>query len=428
MKHFIILAFLLPGLLNLAFCQHLVLKQTNNNGVYQSGQLIRITAFSKDSNADSIKVKIRENFSGQTRQIEFKNTGDTLTLFSQHAKKGTTLIFEVSTKTDTNTIGLIVDPEGFKPGTERPKDMDSYWASEKASLKALPMQVKQESVTNIAQGYTCTSVEINCTGPRPAIGYFAKPAAAKPGTLPIVLYLHAAGVAPSWCRSDPGTAMRYAKLGKGALSFDLNAHGMLNGQPDSYYTGLENGELKNYATSGLESKDDIYFRGMYLRLLRTIDFLTNQPEWDGKRILVIGESQGGGQALVAAGLDSRVSAAVVTVPAMCDWGGSLVGRRGSFPYPFSTKNDRGKMLATVPYFDVVHILKGSKATIVAEIGLIDFTCPCSAVYAALNQAEGEKIILTVPYRAHHLTQGAYTDIWNKTVAKPKNDFITNYLK
>ena len=103
-------------------------------------------------------------------------------------------------------------------------------------------------------------------------------------------------------------------MGRGALSFDLNAHGMLNGQPDSYYDSLQQNDLKNYPYIGLGSKKDFYFRGMYLRLMRTLDFLTSQPEWDGKRIMVIGESQGGGQALATAGLDHRVTAVIATVP------------------------------------------------------------------------------------------------------------------
>ena len=86
------------------------------------------------------------------------------------------------------------------------------------------------------------------------------------------------------------------------------------------------------------------------------------------------------------------------------------------------------MLATVPYFDVAHILKGSKATIVAEIGLIDNSCPSSALYAALNQAKGKKIIYTVPYRAHHMAQPVYKKVWDETVNKPKEEFLKNYLK
>jgi len=114
---------------------------------------------------------------------------------------------------------------------------------------------------------------------------------------------------------------------------DLNAHGMLNGQPDAYYKNLDSGELKQYSHIGLETKSDIYFRGMYLRLLRTIDYLTSLPEWDGERILLIGESQGGGQALAGAGLDKRVKAVVVTVPAMCDWAAFWWVERGAGPIP-----------------------------------------------------------------------------------------------
>lgn len=187
-------------------------------------------------------------------------------------------------------------------------------------------------------------MELNSTAPKPARGYFAKPENAKLCMLLIVIYFHAAGIKGNCCRSEPVNAMRYAKMGKGALCFDLNAHGMLNGQPESYYVDLEDNELKNYPQICAENKEQSYFMGMYLRLLRTIDYMTQQPEWDGKRILVLGESQGGGQSLIAAGLDKRVSAVVATVPAMCDWGGTLVGRKGSWSYLFSTANNREKCL------------------------------------------------------------------------------------
>jgi cephalosporin-C deacetylase-like acetyl esterase len=357
-----------------------------------------------------------------------KLTGDTVEIFNETFRQPTTYVFEAGIKNNSSSIGLIVDPEKFTPGTNRPGDFNSYWNREKEELRALPLKIITIPVSNADTGYQCYDVELNCTGPKPARGYFAKPSSTGPKSLPIVIYLHAAGVYGDWCRSKPEIALRYAKMGKGAIAFDLNAHGMLNGQADEYYRDLENGELRNYAQTGLENRDTVYFRGMYLRLIRTIDFLTSQSEWDGKRILVIGESQGGGQALAAAGLDRRVSAVIATVPAMCDWGGSLVGRKGCWPYPFETKNDRAKMLSALPYFDAAHLLKGSKATIVVEIGLIDMTCPSSAVFAALNQAIGKKIIYAVPYRAHHMTQPEYQDIWENNVIKPMDDFLYDYLK
>jgi cephalosporin-C deacetylase-like acetyl esterase len=203
---------------------------------------------------------------------------------------------------------------------------------------------------------------------------------------------------------------------------------MLNSQPEEYYANLENGELKEYYIQGLENRDEFYFRGMYLRLMRTIEFLTRQPEWDGKRIIVIGESQGGGQALAAAGLDHRVSAVVATVPAMCDWGGTLINRKGGWPHPFEHQGDKEKMKNVLPYFDTAHLLKNSNATIVVEIGLVDQTCPSTSIYAAINQAKGEKIIYPVPYREHSWPTAEQRKHWDPVVFNPKNEFVDNYLK
>ena len=420
--------FFILGFIAISYGQKIVLTQSNESGIYKKGENIQVSVFLKDLKPETMTVKIRKNYSDktETKSIEFK--GNKVVLLNESFNEPTALIFQVSIQGETGSIGLVVDPYNFKPGTVRPKDFDSYWEKEKSALHALPVEVKSVPVNNIEKGYTCSDMEINCTGPKPARGYFAKPVDAKLKSLPIVLYVHAAGVKGDWCLSQPGNAIRFAKMGKGALCFDLNAHGMLNGQPQSYYDDLDNGELKNYNRSGIGSRNEYYFRGMYLRLMRTLDFLASQPEWDGKRIIVIGESQGGGQALAAAGLDKRVTAVVATVPAMCDWGGTLIGRQGGWPNPFNSGIDKEKLLESLPYFDTAHLLKDSKATIVTEIGFIDVTCPSTSVYAAINMAKGKKIVFGVPYRGHHVDQKQYQLTWEETVNKPKTAFITDFLK
>jgi cephalosporin-C deacetylase-like acetyl esterase len=417
---------LVSGFITLA--QNVVVEQSNESGIYKKGEKIVVTAHLNEMEADSIIVKTRVNYGNNVTTQKFKYPGEKLTIFTNSFNKPTSVIFHVTAGDFTTKIGLVVDPDNFKPETKYPHDLKKYWKSEKKALRALPMKVKSTPVGDIEVGFECSDVEINCTGPKPARGYFAKPELAAPKSLPIVLVVHAAGVKGSWCLAQPQKAMRYAKMGEGALCFDLNAHGMLNGQPQEYYDNLEAGELKDYMLFGLDNRDSIYFRGMYLRLLRTLDFLTNQPEWDGKRIIVIGESQGGGQSLAAAGLDKRVTAVVATVPAMCDWGRALIGEKGGWPNPFKIKNNRDKMLKTLPYFDVAHLIKGSKATIVTEIGFVDETCPSSSVYAAINQSKGKKIVFGVPYREHNLHQESFRKVWQETVLKPKNKFIEDFIK
>lgn len=408
--------------------QGIIFKQTNESGVYKRGQKINIMALTPNHKGDSIKIRILINNRQEFSRKETKLEGDSLQVFEGSFGEPCSIIIEAKMKTESSSIGLIVEPEKIKPGVKSPQDFDTFWKDQKKALKALPMEVKSNSVSDlqIEKGYDCADVEINCLGPRPARGYFAKPQNAALKSLPIVIFLHAAGVKSSWCQSEPQTALKYARLG--ALGFDLNAHGMLNGQADSYYNDLEKGELRNYADQGLTSREDCYFLGMYLRLMRTIDFLTKQPEWDGKRIMVIGQSQGGGQALAAAGLDKRVSAVVAILPAMCDWGGKLDRRQGGWPQPFEKKNDKDALIKVLSYFDNAHLLKGTKATIVAEIGLIDMTCPSTSVFAAINQAKGKKIIYTVPYRAHENPQKEWVKKWEEAINTPRETFIQNYLK
>ena len=425
----LLLCFLLIiGLSAISFGQNIVLKQSNESGIYRKGEIITVTALLEDLEADSLSLKIRKNYSTETRNQKVKYSGGQIEIFNGSFNEPTSLIFEVRANSNNAAIGLVVDPEHFQTGTIRPKDFDKYWKNEKKKLRNLPMEIKSNPVENIEKGYSCSNVEINCTGPKPARGYFAKPESAQPKSLPIVLFVRAAGVKGDWCQSKPKDVVNYAKMGNGALAFDLNAHGMLNGQPQEYYDELEKGELKNYWEIGLENRNDFYFRGMYLRLIRTLDFLTRQPEWDGKRIIVIGESQGGGQALAAAGLDHRVTAAVATVPAMCDFGAALEGKIGGWPNPFAYKKDRNKLMATIPYFDTAHLLKNCKATLVTEIGFIDTTCPSNSIYAAINQKGGKKIVFGVPYRAHQLYQKEYQKTWENTVYKPKMAFIEDFLK
>lgn len=431
MKKFLlssVIILVLSGITFTVSSQDIALSQANKSGIYTKDQKMAVTAFAENLAGDTLHIKVFKNNTQLLYQKTLIIGKDSLRIFEGTFKEPCSIIIETSAQGETASIGMLVEPEKLKPGAKCPRDFDVYWNSLKKSLNSLPVEIKTAAVlgTESDKGYSCEDIEINCLGPKPVHGYFAKPEKTSPGTLPIVLLVHAAGVKGSWCRSEPSNALKYAKMG--ALCFDLNAHGMLNDEPESYYTNLENGELKTYWLQGITNRDSVYFRGMYLRLLRTIDFLTKQPEWDGKRILVIGESQGGGQALVAAGLDQRVSAVVAIVPAMCDWFGSLAGRMGGWPQPFESDASKKEMLSALPYFDAANILKHSGAIIFAEIGLIDMTCPATSVYAALNQARCQKIIYTVPYRPHQQPQGALSNTWQEDYYKPRDLFIQNYLK
>lgn len=416
-----------------AMGQDIRLSINKETGIYDKGELAVVSAQAKQVPEDSLTVRVfSNNLLRSTRRILPQSTE--FQLFSQRIDSTCTIMVEVQAKgKESEAIGFVVAPEGFKPGYAEPADLMAYWDKQKKLLKALPMQVERKMLDVPAsyQGkYTCEDIEINCLGPAPVRAYMAKPAGARKKSLPIIILCRAAGVSGDWCRCQVGECVGNAALGNGALSLDINAHGMLNGQTDDYYKMLKEGMLKDYCEHNAADRETYYFKGMYLRLLRAIEFMTQQPEWDGKRILVIGESQGGGQAAAAAGLDPRVSAVVLNVPAMQDLGGARVGRRSGWPQPIENHSTwNAEMLdKCLPYFDGALLLRHSRAEIFCEMGLIDLTCPASGIWASLNGAPGRKTVKCVPFRTHSWPTGIWRELWDEKYYHPRLAFINNYLK
>ena len=69
---------------------------------------------------------------------------------------------------------------------------------------------------------------------------------------------------------------------EGVLCLNLNAHGVENGREAAYYTELADSGAYS-VHNGRGSRDTSYFRGMCLRLVRAVDVLAAQPEWDGQQ-------------------------------------------------------------------------------------------------------------------------------------------------
>ncbi len=296
------------------------------------------------------------------------------------------------------------DPLQIKPSMPVPDDFDAFWDAQKAALAKLPLNSKLTPVQVAAKGIDAFDVQIDCVG-NPVSGYFGKPQHAKPKSLPAILLVHGAGV-----RSASLGSTSWALKDGGMLALDINAHGIPNGKPAEFYTALANGELKDYRAHGNTDREQVYFKGMFLRLIRAIDFLTAQPEWDGKTVIVYGSSQGGFQAFAAGGLDSRVTFFCAGVPAGCDHTGSQVNRINGWPKIVPNGPD-GKpdaaALQAARYFDCVNFAarahgKGAAVT----VGFIDTTCPPSSVYAAYNALTVPKSIHTDVLSGHTNTPAA----------------------
>ena len=298
------------------------------------------------------------------------------------------LQLSVTSEKSSAIASAAYDPLQIKPSMPVPDDFDAFWAAQKAALRKVPVKSTLTPVKTAVKGVDAFDAQIDCLG-APVSGYFGRPQNAKPKSLPAILFVHGAGVSGS----SPGP-FSWALNEGGTLAMDINAHGIANGKPKEFYDELSKGALKDYRYVGRTDREQNYFKGMFLRLIRAIDFLTSQPEWDGKTVIVYGSSQGGFQALAAAGLDERVTFICAGVPAGCDHTGVTVGRVNGWP-KLVPNDANGKpdaaALQTARYFDCVNFAQRAKCKGAAvTVGFIDRTCPPTSVYAAFNALTASK--------------------------------------
>jgi cephalosporin-C deacetylase len=324
--------------------------------------------------------------------------------------------------------GVVVSSETIAPSMPEPKDFEAFWNARRAALEAMPLKAELKLMEDSDSEIECFDLAIPCPETKPVRGYYARPKGAEPDSCPAILYLRAAGVAGHWCRASAKNATALATE-YGAIVVDINAHGMLNGQSEEYYRNLEQGELRGYWKQGADDRDKFYFVGMYVRLLRAIEFIAAQQQWDGKHLITLGESQGGGQALAAAGLDQRVSAVAAVVPAMCDFTGPVVQRLGGWPRPVGRDIEdehTREVIDAVRYCDNVNLAARSRAETLIFVGLIDTTCSAPGIFATYNTLPGPKQIVAYPHKPHNGLPKQ--DVWVGDISTLRKTFIRRHIE
>ncbi len=296
--------------------------------------------------------------------------------------------------------GAAVDPLSIRPGLPPPDDFDAFWAAKRKTLSTVPMEAGLTPVASNAADVESFDAQVKCIG-APVSGYLARPAGAKPKSLPAILLVHGAGVRSASLLNATGWAQ------KGMLAMDINAHGLPNGKPESYYKALSDGEYMDYRTRGRDKPETIHFVGMFVRLMRAIDFLAAQPEWDGRTSVVHGSSQGGYQSIVAAGLDPRVTYFAGGVPAGCDHCGFKAGRINGWPKFIATgETPPDNVVAAVRYVDAANFATRAKCPGMLTVGFIDTTCPPSSVYAAYNALAGKRAMYHDIPNGHNMSKAS----------------------
>ena len=292
-------------------------------------------------------------------------------------------------------IGVWFDPHKQRIQRQEPADFDKFWAEKKSELAKVPLKVLEKvPVDSQNKGaFEVYDVKISCTGPAPVSGIVTIPND-KSRKYPAILQYHGAGIRSASAYIQPG-----------AITFNVNAHGLPNGREESFYEAITNDKSRNpYMQSG-EKKFEC-FKYMFLRAVRALEYVRSLPEWNGKDLIVTGGSQGGAQTIAAAALDKSVTLAVPGIPAMIGIAEFTIlpNVESAWPNPytkdFHNKKDCSKIAEKFDYLDGAFFMRRITCPIHIVIGLYDTIA--AHVPVAFNDCPArEKTITCIPDMGHY---------------------------
>ena len=404
------------------------------NGVFAKGDSVKVTAVIPSGKEGTYNLKVQSYAQDISKEKLTLPAGESV-VYSGVFDAAISVMLNLTPTSNPRSgsgIGFIVAPEDYRPGLDVPADLREYWDAELAKMRALAPKVfksravgmKQEDALDIV----CYKIEIPMPSGNPCRAYVAYPANARKGSLPMHVHFHAAGVKGAHVHAFAKDVVAKAK--QGFLAVDVNAHGILDDQPKEYYSDLALGSLKDYERRDFSSVEDYYFHNMYLRDIRAIDYAATLRCWDGKRIIVVGGSQGGGQALAVAGIDTRVTHVLAVNPALTDMGGALQGRRPGWPASVHRKYAGTELGPSVlAYHDAALLISLFKGDLLIEASNIDAVQDPAAVSAAFNNAGSarSRSITFFPWAGHSGTDSAHAELYKKMVKDVKARFVEGVL-
>lgn len=291
-------------------------------------------------------------------------------------------------------------PERILPYTSLPSDFNDWWQENLKENGMLPLSYTKELCTSLCTDLVdCYLIKLKTDKSHYMYGYLMCPKNMKKGCHPVVLSPPGAGIKAI---RDPRSRNYYPE--NGCIRFVVEIHGINPNAPEEVYNDIRSafdGRVKGYLYQGLDSREHYYMKHVYLGLVKCIDLLTSLPEWDGKNVVTLGGSQGGGLALAVAGLDKRVTHCVINHPALSDMARGKIGEASGYPHPSEKEGLlTDNHVKTMAYYDAVNFARNISAKTFMTWGFNDNTCPPTTSFAVWNILKCDKEKLVTPINEH----------------------------
>lgn len=287
------------------------------------------------------------------------------------------------------------------PATIAADELDRYWEGVLNSYAQKPLDIKRERLDAPFPNVQVERLTYKGSDDTPIHGLFLVPRLQTADNQQpcIIIYPGYTG--------DKGLPERYAAwllLGYAVFAVDVRGQ---SGETGNLLTS-ESGSAKGWVSQGIRQKEHSYYHAVTMDAVRAVDVIAVQPEIDPSRIAVSGGSQGGGLALLAASLNSKVGAAVADIPNMCHMDYGIMHSTGSLTelaqYIKRYPERLGAVLDTIAHFDLLNLAERIKAPVLMSVGWKDTVCLPETVYAVYNRIHSHKQLNDYPFSGHEVSE------------------------
>ena len=215
--------------------------------------------------SDSLNISI-EGLKTYSRSFELANPQPGFYRYTVQLKRNNEIVTE-------KKFNVGYEPEKIQSPIDAKADFKEFWDNNLKELAKVAPNYKLTLKPEYSQhGYDMYLVEMYSFGNELIRGYYAKPQ--KEGKHPVIVEYMGYG-------SSPYPANQWWD---GFAYFVLSVRGQALNQPTNRFG--------KWITYGLDNKDDYYYRGAFMDVVRALDFISSRPEIDSDKIAVRGGSQG----------------------------------------------------------------------------------------------------------------------------------------
>ena len=329
------------------------------------------------------------------------------------------IICTVTMGEDSEIAGATYQPLDIQPFISEPAGFDAFWDQAKAELAAVPIDA-DTSYYLVSRESRAYRLNLGHIDGRRVWGYITVPSG--PGPFPGVVEFPPAGSAGYLAQQN----FQLAERGN-FLAVSISIH---NVPPEEI-------DPNSYMPNDITDPNTNYYKYAVLAGVRAIDYLYSRSDFNQEDIAVMGFSQGGGLAMMVAGVDERVDVLASSIPSHCQHGGIDENKASGFPfYLLSTPPDQKEVVRTATgFYDNNNFVKRFKGPSWVFLNYEDLVCPAATGFSAFNQLEGPKILLNTIDLDHNTPVQYFEDLYNffrrhipasRQAPKPESELTQGY--